>query len=83
MPPAAGSLQVCPEHGQLGLTREGHLPGEALVEQATERVQVRAPVNVSALDLLGSDVGERADEAVGCRRVACSDSRRERPKSAR
>src|SRR5205823_6913252 len=37
-------------------------PGEALVENACERVEIRAAVDRAALDLLGRDVVDRADE---------------------
>jgi hypothetical protein len=51
---------VCPEHRQLGVSRVGHLAGEALVEHAAERVHVSAAVGFSP-DLLRRDVGRSAD----------------------
>jgi hypothetical protein len=53
---------VCPEQGDVGRTREGRLPGQALVENAAQRVDVRALVEGVARDLLGGDVLERADD---------------------
>jgi hypothetical protein len=41
---------------------EGRGAGEQLVEQHTERVHVRARVDVARVDLLGAHVGGRADE---------------------
>ena len=52
------------EHdGQLAVALEGPGAGEALEEDAAERVDVRAPVDLAARDLLGRDVVDRADEA--------------------
>ena len=48
---------------QLALALERALSCQALVEHATERIDVGAPVDLPARDLLGRDVVEGADEA--------------------
>ena len=53
-------VQVRPEHGKVGGMRERRRPGQALVEQAAERVDVGAAVHLAARDLLRCDVGRRA-----------------------
>ena len=53
------------EAGRIAVLGERHLAGEQLEEQAAERVDVDAGVDLAAGDLLGSDVIERADEAAG------------------
>ena len=63
-------VDVGPEKGDVGRPRERRLPGQALVEDAGERVDVRARVDVVAGDLLGSDVFERADDVTGSRDAA-------------
>ena len=50
------------DHRKLVLSLERRRPGEGLVQHAAERVDIRAPVNRTALDLLGSDVIDRADD---------------------
>jgi hypothetical protein len=49
--------------GQLALALERARPGEALVEDAAERVDVGATVDRGTFDLLGRDVVDRAHEA--------------------
>ena len=51
------------DDGQLALALERPRAGEALEEDAAERVDVRAPVDLAARDLLGRDVVDRSDEA--------------------
>ena len=63
-------VHVRPEQGDVGRPRERRLPGQALVEDAGERVDVRARVDVVARDLLGRDVLERADDVTGSRDAA-------------
>ena len=58
-------MYVCPEEGDVGRPREGGLPGQALVEDAAERIDVGPPVQGVARDLLGGDVLERADDVAG------------------
>ena len=58
-------VHVRPQERDVGRAREGRLPGQALVEDAAERVDVRALVDGVARDLLGGDVLERADELAG------------------
>ena len=52
-----------PGHGQPRTAGERGLAGEALVEQAAERVFIGAPVERSAFDLLGGEIGGCAREA--------------------
>ena len=47
---------VRPELGDVAVLRVGDLAGQHLVEDAAQRVDVRAPVDRVALDLLGGDV---------------------------
>ena len=49
---------------------KGRAPAEALEEDAAERVDVGAAVDVAALDLLGRDVVDGADEASVGRQAA-------------
>src|SRR5947199_139597 len=65
-----GLLHVGPDLGRLGVARVGDVAGERLVEDATERVDVGAGVDLLALELLGRDVVERADEHAGLRETA-------------
>ena len=58
-------VHVRPEERDVGRPRERRLPGQALVEDAAERVDVRALVERVARDLLGGDVLERADDLAG------------------
>ena len=52
------------EHdGQLAVALEGPGAGEAFEEDTAERVDVRAPVDLAARDLLRRDVVDRSDEA--------------------
>jgi hypothetical protein len=55
-------VQVREHDRQLALAVEGALPRETLEENAAERVDVGAPVDRAALDLLGRHVVDRADE---------------------
>ena len=55
-------MHVCPEEGDVGGARERRLSGQALVEDATERVEIRPRFDVVARYLLGRDVLERADD---------------------
>ena len=54
-------LEVCPGDREPGGAREDGLAGQALVEHAAERVDVRAAVDRRAVELLGREVGGRAD----------------------
>jgi hypothetical protein len=57
-----------PEHdGGIVVARVGRQPGETLVKNAGQRVLVSAPVDLLPLDLLGGDVGERADHLSSAR----------------
>ena len=63
-------VQVSEDHRELALAVERPTPCEALEEDAAERVDVGAAVDVAALDLLGRDVVDRADEAAIRRQAA-------------
>jgi hypothetical protein len=54
---------------ELRLADEGQLRGEHLVEQNTEREDVRARVDRSALDLLGRHIDERPHDLAGAGHV--------------
>ena len=54
-------FEVCPGDRKPGIARERRLAGQALVEQAAERVHVRPSVDVAALDLLGRQVRRRSE----------------------
>ena len=58
-------MHVRPEERDVGRAREGRLAGQALVEDAAERVHVRALVQGVARDRLGGDVLERSDDLSG------------------
>ena len=58
-------LEVGEEDGGLGRSRERRRAGQALVEEARERVLVGAAVDLLALDLLRSDVRRRAEREAG------------------
>jgi hypothetical protein len=62
-------VQVGEDHRQLALPVERTYSRETFEEDATERVDVRAAVDLSTLDLLGRDVVDRADE-IAIRRQA-------------
>ena len=53
-------VQVRPEPRLVGLARIGHLPREREVQHAAERVDVGAPVDALAADLLGRHEVQRA-----------------------
>ena len=57
-------VQVRVHDRELALAVERRRAGQALVEDAAERVHVGAPVDLLALDLLGRDVGDRPHEGV-------------------
>src|SRR5207237_315974 len=61
-------VQVRVQDRDLRRTVERWSPGEALVEDAGERVDVGAAVHAAPLDLLRRAVLDRADEAPGSRR---------------
>ena len=61
--------QVGVHHRDLGVPLERRPAGEALVEHAAERVDVRASVERQPLDLLGRGVLDGADEDPGPRQV--------------
>ena len=76
-------LEVGVERGGVGAAPERRLAGQALVEQAAERVDVGAAVDLLAADLLGGDVVGGA-ERLGRRRAGAprrrgSGSGRSRP----
>ncbi len=84
-------VQVRVYDRELALALERASPREALVEDAAERVESARAVDLAALDLLGRDVVDRADEATvtcqaadGRRRGGRARSRRRRrgPSSA-
>ena len=56
-------LEVRPGHRQARVVPERRLSREALVQQAGQRVQVRAAVDRLAFQLLGCEVGGRAERA--------------------
>jgi hypothetical protein len=64
------------EHRSAEAAREGRAPGEGVVEDAAERVDVGRRPRLGALELLGGDVvetverGARARDALGGRRPA-------------
>ena len=62
-------LQVRPHHADLLVAREGQVAGQALEEHAGQRVLVAATGGLGALDLLGSDVVDGADEGPGGREL--------------
>ena len=64
--------QVRVDHRDVGVARERQLAGQAVVEQAAERVDVGARVDPAALDLLGRDVVDRADHVAGLRQLRLS-----------
>jgi len=53
-------LQVSEENGGVRSSSEGRLTREALVEETTQRVEVRSAVHLLASDLLRGDVVDRA-----------------------
>ena len=57
-------LEVRPGLRESRATGEDPFAGEALVEHAAERVDVRAAVDRQAFELLGREVGRRADRAL-------------------
>src|SRR5439155_25880073 len=61
------SMEVRAQYGDFGGTMEGRLPSQAFVENAGERVHVRAAVDFASFDLLGRGVLDRADKAPGSR----------------
>ena len=77
--------QVGVDHRDVGVARERDLADEAVVEQAAERVDVRAAVDLAALDLLGRDVVDRADDVARARdlRAPAPSRRLVSPKSVR
>src|SRR5262245_60947372 len=81
--PGGGLVDVRPQHGQIGVPAEGHRAGQALVEQAAERVHIGAAVDRLALDLLGGGVVDRAHDLPGEGEVAAIGASWVRPKSSR
>ena len=79
--PAVGRLEMGVENGDLRVARERHLPGQALVQQAAERVDVRARVEALAADLLGRHVMDGSERPLGRGDRASSPSRLLSPKS--
>lgn len=57
------------DDGDLGVTRERRLAGEAFVQHAAEGVDVGSMVDGAALDLLGRGVVDRAEEESGPRQA--------------
>ena len=51
----------------VGVLLERHLAGQALIEDAAERVDVGTAIDTSALYLLRRDVAKRADELASVR----------------
>ncbi len=58
-------LEVGEEDRGLGRSREGRASGQALVQEARERILVGASVDLLSLDLLGSDVRRRPERQAG------------------
>src|SRR5215470_17320560 len=56
-------LEVCEGDGELRGTPEGRLAGQALVQEAAQRVEIGPAVDLFAADLLGRDVVDRAEGA--------------------
>src|SRR5947209_9026117 len=66
------------ELGEVVVRREWDGPGEALEEDAAQRVDIRACVHAVTAGLLGRDVIDRADERPGASQAVTScDSPRE------
>src|SRR5262245_11285820 len=59
------------DDGEVAIADERPLAGKALEQHAPERVNVSAPVERRALDLLGRHVVDRADEAAVAREARC------------
>ena len=57
--------KVGEDHLDVVLALEGHRAGEAVEQDAAERVDVGPSIDLPALDLLGGHVRDRADELVG------------------
>ena len=57
--------QVGPQHRSVIVAAERQPPGEALVQHAPQRIDVGARAHRGALDLLGRDVVDRAEEVPG------------------
>ncbi len=76
-------MHMRPEERDVGRAGEGRLPGQALVEDAAERVEIGLRFHVAAGDLLGGDVLERADDVTGAEMPLSEPVRLVRPKSAR
>ena len=57
-------LEVREDDGDVGVAHERHLTREALEQEASERVHVGARIDRIASHLLGSDVRERAEQAL-------------------
>ena len=53
------------DHRDVGVAGERDVADQAVEEQARERVDVRPRVDLGALDLLGRDVVDRADDVAG------------------
>ena len=77
--------QVRPQQGGVVVPAEGQLPGQALVEHAAQRVDVRAGPHRPALDLLGRRRSRRCRGSARCRSGPpdSSDVRLVSPKSVR
>ena len=60
-----GSSRWAKRIGGLGRSREGRASGQALVQEARERILVGASVDLLSLDLLGSDVRRRPERQAG------------------
>ena len=65
-------LEVREDDRDVGVADERHLAGEALEEQASERVDVRPCIDGIAAHLLGRDVRERARAGAARRRRGCT-----------
>ncbi len=59
-----------PVEDRLDLAGERRLPGEALVEDRPQRINVGTPVEGAGADLLGGKVGDGPDEGPGLRQPA-------------
>ena len=62
--PGRRLLEVREDDGDVGVAHERHLTREALEQEASERVHVGARIDRIASHLLGSDVRERAEQAL-------------------
>ena len=68
--PGRRIVEMCKEDGQLALPVERARTGQALVEDAAERIDVSTAIDRAPLDLLGRHVIDRPDETALARQAA-------------